>query len=230
MNDTLDRLAAVGPYFTLGYGPPPAGSGLRPLTELYADRLAEHVAEVARRMGTDRLRVAGSTAHLGLAARLCSVALGAAALTGRVPDLDPDRLLWRQPPGAALELWLPEPVSRPEEPAEALAATVLTANLGPLDAALRTGFGLSPHVLRGNAASALVGALRVLENRGGPLAQPPGPLVGRLLADDGPLAGTAALFVHEEGLGTAFVRRSCCLYYKIPGGGLCGDCVLRTRS
>ncbi|MEU7551440.1 (2Fe-2S)-binding protein [Streptomyces sp. NPDC044571] len=25
----------------------------------------------------------------------------------------------------------------------------------------------------------------------------------------------------------AFVRRSCCLYYKVPGGGFCGDCVLR---
>ncbi|MGG7569367.1 (2Fe-2S)-binding protein [Streptomyces sirii] len=25
----------------------------------------------------------------------------------------------------------------------------------------------------------------------------------------------------------AFSRRSCCLYYRAPGGGLCGDCVLR---
>ncbi|WP_250213408.1 (2Fe-2S)-binding protein [Acrocarpospora catenulata] len=23
-----------------------------------------------------------------------------------------------------------------------------------------------------------------------------------------------------------FVRRSCCLYYRVPGGGTCGDCVL----
>ncbi|MEC4021033.1 (2Fe-2S)-binding protein, partial [Streptomyces sp. H27-D2] len=23
-----------------------------------------------------------------------------------------------------------------------------------------------------------------------------------------------------------FVRRSCCLYYRVPGGGMCGDCVL----
>jgi hypothetical protein len=26
-----------------------------------------------------------------------------------------------------------------------------------------------------------------------------------------------------------FIRRSCCLYYRIPGGGLCGDCVLAHR-
>ncbi|WP_199808608.1 (2Fe-2S)-binding protein, partial [Streptomyces sp. NRRL S-146] len=24
--------------------------------------------------------------------------------------------------------------------------------------------------------------------------------------------------------GTAFRRRSCCLYYRVPGGGVCGDC------
>ncbi|MEV0504296.1 (2Fe-2S)-binding protein, partial [Streptomyces spectabilis] len=24
--------------------------------------------------------------------------------------------------------------------------------------------------------------------------------------------------------GTAFRRRSCCLYYRCPNGGLCGDC------
>ncbi|MGW5694872.1 (2Fe-2S)-binding protein, partial [Streptomyces asiaticus] len=31
-------------------------------------------------------------------------------------------------------------------------------------------------------------------------------------------------------LGTAplgYRRRTCCLYYRVPGGGLCGDCVLR---
>lgn len=27
-----------------------------------------------------------------------------------------------------------------------------------------------------------------------------------------------------------FVRDSCCLIYRFPGRGLCGDCVLRTRS
>lgn len=41
-------------------------------------------------------------------------------------------------------------------------------------------------------------------------------------------AGGTGTFLHEEGLGVAFVRRSCCLYYQVPGGGLCGDCVLRT--
>ena len=29
--------------------------------------------------------------------------------------------------------------------------------------------------------------------------------------------------------GPAFTRRTCCLYYRLPGGGLCGDCVLHQR-
>ncbi|MFD7559857.1 (2Fe-2S)-binding protein, partial [Streptomyces sp. NPDC059835] len=71
-----------------------------------------------------------------------------------------------------------------------------------------------------------VGALRVLLDRvpGGAAVD----LAGDLLGEGGALAGTGT-FIHEEGLGVAFVRRSCCLYYKVPGGGLCGDCVLRTR-
>ncbi|TDC76951.1 ferric iron reductase, partial [Actinomadura sp. 7K507] len=24
-----------------------------------------------------------------------------------------------------------------------------------------------------------------------------------------------------------FVRHNCCLYYRVPGGGMCGDCGLR---
>ncbi len=105
-----------------------------------------------------------------------------------------------------------------------LGETVL-GNLEVLDAGLRERFGVSPKVLRGNAASGLVGALRVLIDRvpGGVAVE----LAGALLAEGGALAGTGT-FIHEEGLGVAFVRRSCCLYYQVPGGGLCGDCVLRT--
>jgi ferric iron reductase protein FhuF len=62
-------------------------------------------------------------------------------------------------------------------------------------------------VLAGNAASALVGTARVL-GWGWPLAE-------RALAR-GWLAGALA----------GSRRTTCCLYYRVPGGGLCGDCVL----
>ncbi|MFI5670069.1 (2Fe-2S)-binding protein [Streptomyces sp. NPDC051704] len=224
MDLVLRRLAAVGPFFAVPYGTEPPGDGFRPLSELYGPRLEPYVAEVGRRIGSGPGRVAASTAQFGIASRLWSIGLGCAALGGRVPDLGADRVWWRLPGAGSLELWLPEP-GRGDLPAEELGETVL-GNLASLDARLRERYGVSPKVLRGNAASGLVGAVRVLIDRvpGGPAV----PLAARLLAEDGPLGG-AGTFIHEEGLGVAFVRRSCCLYYKVPGGGLCGDCVLRTR-
>ncbi len=32
---------------------------------------------------------------------------------------------------------------------------------------------------------------------------------------------------HRPTSAWTFRRRSCCLYYRVPGGGICGDCVLR---
>ncbi|MFF3673793.1 (2Fe-2S)-binding protein [Streptomyces sp. NPDC002120] len=222
MDDVLRRLAAVGPFFTVPYGAEPPGHGFRPLTALYGERLGPYVAEVGRRIGSGPGRVAASTAQLGIASRLWSLGLGCAALAGRVPDLAADRVWWRLPDAGSLELWLPEPA---DLPAETLGERVL-GNLAVLDAGLRERFGVSQQVLRGNTASGLVGALRVLIDRvpGGAAVA----LAGALLAEGGALAGTGT-FIHEEGLGVAFVRRSCCLYYRVPGGGLCGDCVLRTR-
>ncbi|EFL19020.1 (2Fe-2S)-binding protein [Streptomyces sp. C] len=226
MDDVLRRLAAVGPFFSVPYGAEPPGPGFRPLAELYGERLGPYVEEVGRRTRSGPGRVAASTAQFGIASRLWSLGLGCAALSGRLPDLDPGRVWWRLPGAGSLELWLPEPAE--DLPADALGESVL-GNLARLDAALCERYGVSGKVLRGNAASGLVGALRVLLDRvpaeeGAAAAG----LAGGLLADGGALAGTGS-FVHEPGLGVAFVRRSCCLYYRVPGGGLCGDCVLRTR-
>ncbi|MFC9586677.1 (2Fe-2S)-binding protein [Streptomyces yangpuensis] len=222
MDDVLRRLAAVGPFFEVPYGQEPPGPGFRPLTALYGEQLGPYVAEVGRRIGSGPGRVAASTAQFGIASRLWSIGLGCAALDGRVPDLAADRVWWRLPEGGSLQLWLPEPAARP---VAGLGESVL-GNLAVLEAGLRQRYGVSPTVLRGNAASGLVGALRVLTDRvpGGAAVES----VRALLAEDGALAGTGT-FVHEVGLGVAFVRRSCCLYYRVPGGGLCGDCVLRTR-
>ncbi|WP_371619198.1 (2Fe-2S)-binding protein [Streptomyces sp. NBC_00454] len=227
----LRQLRSVGPFFTVAYGKEPPGPGFRPLTELYGQQLGAYVDEIGRRLGSGPGRVAASTAQFGIASRLWSIALGGAALSGRAPDLGPDRVWWRLPGAGSLELWLPEPTALPaavpgETLAQSLADTVLTDNLALLDDRLRTRFGVSPQVLRGNAASGLVGAVRVLGDR--VPGEAAAALAAELLADGGPL-GASGTFVHEPGLGVAFVRRSCCLYYRAPGGGLCGDCVLRTR-
>lgn len=227
--EVLDLLGAVGPFFTVRHGARADPEGFRPVADLYTaeDALAPWVRLYSGRMGTDQARVAASTFQLGFASRLWSVALGSALLTGRVPDLAPGRLHVRLGEDGGVELWLPAPGLGP--PGVRLVDTVRTevavAHLGPLHETLRARYALSPRVLHGNAASALVGSLRVLAGRRPGTEEPGTALVAGLLAG-APLADSGE-FIVEEGLGFAFLRNSCCLYYRVPGGGLCGDCVLR---
>jgi ferric iron reductase protein FhuF len=94
---------------------------------------------------------------------------------------------------------------------------LLTDVLAPLTDALAEQNSLSPQVLSGNITSAVFGAARMVGVARPDLAPAAREAAATLLA--GPLAGTGVL-------GETFVRSSCCLYYRIPGGGYCGDCVL----
>ncbi|MBT2451403.1 (2Fe-2S)-binding protein [Streptomyces sp. ISL-43] len=226
----LAQVAAIGPYFAVTAGPRGDSAGFRPLADLYTDRsaLEGYVQAVAQRLGTGQRRVAASTLHLGTASRLWSVALACTALTGRVPDLGPDRLWWRQARTGPVDLWLPEVRDLPRKPAEALHETVAVQNLMPLSDAMHRVCGVSPHTLRGNAASALVGALRVLLARAPHAPYQVTPLARGLL-EQAPLAGAGA-FDTAPGGAIGFRRRSCCLYYRVPGAGTCGDCVLNQKE
>ncbi|OII62013.1 hypothetical protein BJP40_29835 [Streptomyces sp. CC53] len=228
--DALARVSAIGPYFAVASGPRPDADGFRPLTELYADpdTLDACVRAVSGRLGTDEFRVAASTLHLGAASRLWSIALAYTALTGRVADLRPDRLRWRLPASGPLDLWLPDPAETDEDPQTGLHRTVLADNLAPWAEAVRNVSGVSPRTLHGNAASALIGAHRVLLARAPHTVLPVVPLV-RALLDRPPLAG-AGTYRADPGGPLAFHRRNCCLYYRVPGAGTCGDCVLTTKE
>ncbi|WP_030750570.1 (2Fe-2S)-binding protein [Streptomyces sp. NRRL S-31] len=218
------------------------GAGLR------RDPLAARVAVVGDRLRVAEPRVAASLAHQGLAARLWSVALGCAVLYGELPDLDPRLLRWDVAATAPDDLWLTvprplpanaanaataadpgsprNPVRNSGNPADAdtLADAVLLGHLEPLTAALRARYGVAAGLLRGNAGSALAATAREL----GRWAR----ARGRADVAARTRALTAGLFAHPllrtTGVrtGTAFRRRSCCLYYRVPGGGLCGDCCL----
>ncbi|WP_063748865.1 (2Fe-2S)-binding protein [Streptomyces sp. NRRL B-24484] len=220
----------VGPYFAVRTGEAPP-AGFRPLRELYAagpdSPLAGRIRAAARQLGTREPRVAASVVHLGLASRLWSVALGAAALGGIVADLHPDRAHGLLPAQGTFELWLPDGPSAPAGSlADGLRQAVAEENLAPLAAAVRSVAPVAERLLDGNAASALVGAGRVLATapsvRHTEAARRTWSLV-RALLDAPPLCGTGS--VTAPGRPLAFRRTSCCLYYRVPGGGVCGDCV-----
>ncbi|MCX4766813.1 (2Fe-2S)-binding protein [Streptomyces sp. NBC_01275] len=190
-------------------------------SDVYRDSLTFRVRKVVRALRAPEERIGASVAQQGLAARLWSAALGCAVLYGRIPDLDPRLLRWDADGGAPDDLWLTEVRARPGD-AATLAAAVLDGHLEPLSAALRARHPVAPGLLRGNAASALAGAARQLEQWARAHARPEVAARTRAL--------TAELFAHpllaDTGTltGTAFRRRSCCLYYRAPGGGVCGDC------
>lgn len=188
--------------------------------------LAARVGAVAGRLRTPEPRVSASIAHQGLAARLWSAALGCAALYGRLPDLDPALLVWDFTAAAPDDLWLTEVRPLPADPypvdAGTLADAVLHGHLEPLGDALRARYGVATGLLWGNAGSALAGAASQLDRWAR--------AHGRTDVADRTLALTADLFTHPPLsttgtlTGTVFRRRSCCLYYRVPGGGVCGDC------
>lgn len=235
----LAELRSVGGFFALRQGPAPEGAVA--FSQVYAppagpDPLSSRVAEVARRLGAPEERVGVSVAHLGLAARLWSVGLGCAALYGAVPDLDPARLRWDARATSPDDLWLGDvralPVGAdPDAAAATLRDAVQSAHLAPLAEALRARYRISAGLLWGNAGSALAGAARELR---GWAARERREGVGERA-----LRLAEALFDHPDlrTTGTlgpaAFRRRSCCLYYRCPGGGVCGDCCFErppTRS
>ncbi|MFH9978996.1 (2Fe-2S)-binding protein [Streptomyces sp. NPDC017179] len=224
----LAALNDLGGFFALRTGTPPHGP-LPTLAQAYADPATDsathplmvRVRRVADGIGAPEARVAASVAHQALAARLWSAALGCAVLYGRLPDLDARLVRWDPAGSAPDDLWLTEVRARPADP-ETFADGVLYGHLEPLAAALRARYRIAPGLLRGNAASALAAAARLLENqvRAG----------GRTAAADRARELAAVLLAHPllDGAGTptgtGFRRRSCCLYYRVPGGGLCGDC------
>ncbi|WP_324604601.1 (2Fe-2S)-binding protein [Streptomyces sp. NRRL S-337] len=244
MTAVLGRTAAVGPFFSVRTNAgAPGDQGFLPLAELYGEgvspALRNRLETVATRLGTAEARVAASLVHQGLAGRLWSIALGPAVLAGRVPDLAGDALWWHPDRSAPDDLWLPFPSPSPspsssplpsppeEDLTSQLRAAVLRDHLVPLHHAISAATTISPKVLWGNAASALAGTLRVLHDwcrsTGHREAAERAVALTASLLETTPLRDCGTL----DPTVPAYSRRSCCLYYRVPGGGLCGDCVLR---
>ncbi len=218
----LAELSRISPYFAVGTGP--VADGWRPVRQLYTDTelLGGYVDRVRARIGAPDQRVAVSTLFLGLAARLWSIGLGALAGHRLLFDLAPEHLLFRESDGQ-IRLHVEDPVGwRGDDLEPRLAGAVFDVHLIPLIEAVHRLGPISERLLRGNAASALLGAARMFDSR---MLADHGPhgagwqLAGRLCTDER-LADTV------RPTSDGYRRTSCCLYYRTPGGGLCGDCAL----
>ena len=222
VRDALLAAAQVGPFFVLEVAGDSPGRGWLPAADWYRGGMSVLVNDTARRLGTRETRVAASIFQQGFAARLWSPVLASGLLCGIVPALSA-LVVGAEPP---LRLGLAEPggwLVRSADQVAALSSQAVGRELTALAAALPG--RLAAGLLRGNSASAMVGALRVLVAARPDLAGEANRL-GRALLHTGGLRAAGELSVNDgqaDGR-LAFRRNSCCLYYRIPGGGLCGDC------
>lgn len=173
-----------------------------PLAEVDLPALA---AAVNRRMGEPPARVGWSAAVMGLASRLWSVTV-VPWVTHRVL-VDPACLVVRDDAGA-VTLGVLDPRGSVDAGLEDLDRAWRSV-LEPVVAAVP----LADRLLWGNVAASLHAVPRVHHL---PAARP---VVADLLA--GPDLADA---LDELPDGRAR-RRTCCLFYLVPGAGLCGDCV-----
>jgi FhuF-like iron-sulfur protein len=223
----LDDVTGIGQFFAATANPAEVvDDSWRPTRELYTDPgpLADRIRRVRDALGTSDDRVAASIAYQGIAARLVSPLVAVAAVHGVLPMWSPDTLHWRPAAVGQWPLWESRERAARPTPAELpalVADALLEPHLAALAAATTALVSVSGRTLRGNAASAVVAAGRMVARARPGAAGPARRVVAGLLVGQW-LEGAGAF-----GPGWSFRRRSCCLYYRVPGGGLCGDCVLR---
>jgi ferric iron reductase protein FhuF len=177
------------------------------------------------------LRAVASIQFLGVAARLVSPSLAVAVLTRVVPELTMAGVHWQRVEGGPIPMAVSAQSCSVSESDDGLADLVydgvIATCVTPLAEAVQREFRLSSKVVWGNVASALGGAANMLGAARPDLAGRATNLADRLL-HKGHLVGTGR-YVWPDASGPHFVRDNCCLFYRIPGGGKCADCVLLTR-
>jgi hypothetical protein len=236
----LADVAGLGPFFTVTTDPAErVDPTWRPVGDLHTDPvpLRDRIGHVRRVLGSDD-RVAASITFQGLAALLLSAPFAAVAVHGVLPALTPATLHWRPSAGGPWPLWWDVPAGGGGGPPPDLdravnelaggLAAVVEGLLGPLVTAVRAQVPISQRLLCGSVASSVAAGRRLVGQQRPAAAARATRLAEQLFA--GPLAGTGDLLAPAPpDTGWTFRRRSCCLYYRAPGGGLCGDCVLRCR-
>lgn len=227
----LAGVGELGPFFRVQARPEPGWTSWAALCadhEVLRRRAAEVHGVLAAPIGLPLIApaVVASVTHLGLVARLLAPVLGAAVLYDVLPVAPAAgvrmHLSGANPLPMALDVAAAVTVAAPADLATALHRHWLTPAVEPLTRAVRASWSVSPRVLGGNVASAIAGALRMVATARPELTRRTEVLLDALL--EGPLTGRGGR--REDG---SFQRRSCCLFYRLPGAGTCADCVLADR-
>ena len=229
----LDELAAVGPFFEVREpaAERTAGYPVRPFAAVLAPRaLVGRVERTRIALGAEPplgRRIAASIALQAMAAKVLSGPLAALALRGAVLDVRPETLWWSTTPAGDVIALDPLRITIADRPDARLLDPVVEQVLAPLVDAVRARFTVSAAVLWGNVASSVAGAKRVLDIQRPDAAGPVATVAAGLL-DHPWLAATGERNPPDlPDRGWTFRRRSCCLYYRVPGGSVCADCVLQ---
>jgi ferric iron reductase protein FhuF len=226
VTQALARAGTDNPLLGIG-----TGTG-RPAGHLCAPAVAgtpparELVDAVASWLGHPERRVAASLVVLGYAARLVGPTLAVVLRDGILLDARPDRVQYEYAPHRGFTLHVPHPVGwhgRHDVLLDTWCRTIIDDHLGRLIQAVRRDTPVAAGLLWGNVASGIVGTLQALANDPAVLDRCRN--TGLTILQHGPLRGSGPLTTTPDGR-LQLRRRSCCLYYRLPGGGTCGDCPL----
>jgi hypothetical protein len=237
LRTALDRAGSLGAFSAVTARPGPdwltVGQFLREPGALRARIEATRVALSRSEPDASRagLRVAASVMEQGLAARLASPALATAVLAGWTPELDPERVWWQPDRSHPIPLAIPDPTGRfgadPDSIAAAFHELVVEPLLRPLVDAVGDAVSLSRAVLWGNVWSGLAGGLAPIGAARRDLLPRARGIVSAILEVEGSLDDSRERHVGGFVATGRYMRTTCCLLYRLPPNGLCGDCVLR---
>lgn len=211
-------------------------AGLLPLTAaLDADHLRQRFTATREGLSAGTgvplaqvpVRTAVSATQIGLVSRFWSIALASVALHDHVPDLTPGEV-WVHPshrnPSPLAVTGAGRLVTDQIETVAALEDVVVHGAVAAVTRACAEHGRTSRQVLVSNAASSLVASARVLGGQVPARAEQFGAIVRLLL--ERPWLAAGGGYRRDVG----FTRAGCCLYYRLPGHGLCSDCVLSHPS
>jgi ferric iron reductase protein FhuF len=225
----IERAGAGNPLLGIGIGPADGDEPADRLcggTDAGRDAAGRLVDEVGTWLGTGERRVAASLVVLGYSARLLGPTLAVLLRDGILLDARPARVRWSYRPERGFRLSLPEPSGRygpPDALLDAWCHEIVDDHLGGVIRAVRAAVPVATGLLWGNVASGLAATLRVLAEHGAvPVRRCHD--IGPALLGYGPLRASGRLTLDAGRL--TFMRRSCCLFYRIEGAGTCGDCPL----